>query len=340
MFKITKATKIVGKHADDVMLEAAAKVTKSAKPIPIHTLNDTARDNIVNNALEGVADNGLSAGRTRLPNANNDSPRASMNLNGRRKNSERAARRQIKEARRMNQAQYDAHNYDHSNDSLYRGEGLGKQNIGPDWDAQVRNSKNVDGNTVKPYGTDIVPYVSPAEQQEKMQQEILKVRKEKMKEQASGILKEKELEDANKTGWDRFKDRFHDRAAGSRFNSTTTANRRDYNNYIHSQGRNDYIRSNKEYQRMQRKLGIHGNFDGTGEGIDALNQAYKETHKSFIQKAGEKASEVASETNFMEYLGQGWDWATQDTQHALMVAGGAVGVGILGAEILDDDDDY
>lgn len=108
-----------------------------------------------------------------------------------------------------------------------------------------------------------------------------------------------------------------------------------YNTMLMNSGSTNFIDS-RQAAKLQRK------YEGmTPEEVFAARQ--KGMFGGLKDKASEvmdKAGEIASETNFMEYLGQGWDWATQDTQHALMVAGGAVGVGILGAEILDDDDDY
>lgn len=126
---------------------------------------------------------------------------------------------------------------------------------------------------------------------------------------------------------------------GETVSGTKRQNRADfattYNKMLFDAGRSDYI-DIKQAAKLQRK------YNGmTPEEVFEAKQ--KGRFGGLKEKAAEvmdKAGEIASETNFMEYLGQGWDWATQDTQHALMVAGGAVGVGILGAEILDDDDDY
>lgn len=187
---------------------------------------------------------------------------------------------------------------------------------------------------------EIVPYTDPAEAQAKF-------RKEAFDYNAKEFLRRQELNNANKTGWERFVDKGRNRVAASGFNSSTTASRRDYNEFLYSQGKTNYVKTNREFQRMTGKLGINGTYQGTAEGLDAMQRAQKGSQRGIFdglkEKAAEtmdKAGEIASETNFMEYLGQAWDWATQDTQHALMVAGGAVGVGILGAEILEDDDGY
>lgn len=159
-------------------------------------------------------------------------------------------------------------------------------------------------------------------------------------------LKRKILENANRTPWERFKDKLSDRVTKSSLNRSTTRNRRAYNEYIYSKGSNDFVRTNKEFARMQNQMGIHGRFDGTAEGFDALNRAHGRrvdaanmaaARAKAAEEAAKAAEDIGQNTGFLEYVGNAARWATQDMNHAIAVAGAGLGIGLIGSEILDED---
>lgn len=172
---------------------------------------------------------------------------------------------------------------------------------------------------------------------------------------AEYVLKRKTLDNANKTGWEHFKDAVSDIWVGSGFNKQTTANRRAYNEHLHSQGNTGYIKSNREFQRIQSDMGIHGTFTGKAEGFDALNRAHARVsgtgkknkggvgggataaHSGNINTDDKKvAEELGSGKKFWEYVGSGIDYATKDLETAMVVTGGLVGTGLIASELLDE----
>ncbi len=118
----------------------------------------------------------------------------------------------------------------------------------------------------------------------------------------------------------RFLDGVQERATGF-FNTVTgqnrrqtTAARREYNNFVASQGGNDFVTSNSQFKQMQKQYG-------------ASNADTPESLYENITKAQETSS-------------GGIDWAgiskwAHDNQ--LIVAGGIAGAAIIGANLLDDD---
>lgn len=49
------------------------------------------------------------------------------------------------------------------------------------------------------------------------------------------------------------------------------------------------------------------------------------------------AEEAASSRGFLDYAGDAVNWAVQDVQHAMLVTGGAIGIGFIGSELLDEE---
>lgn len=124
-----------------------------------------------------------------------------------------------------------------------------------------------------------------------------------------------------------------------------TAERRAYNNEMLSNP-DAMISSNGEYLKMRSqaraahgevvtnddirnvKIGGSGRQSGVGGGSEAA-------HAGYLADQGDAANDIATK-GFLDYAGDAVNWATQDMNHAVAVAGAGVGIGLLGSELLDE----
>lgn len=218
----------------------------------------------------------------------------------------------------MGQAAYNS-SAPHTNKGPNYNGAKGHKDYTDTWEASKKRSWEQRANTteVSRGREEIVPYVDPETRQS-----------EHINRMADAHLERRKLDEANRTKWERIKNKVSDIFTGSDFNRKTTANRQAYNEFLHNQGNNSYVKTNREFERMQSSMGIHGTYTGTAEGFDALNRAQRRIETEAAAKAAENASEGMDWSGISE-------WA-HDNQ--LIVAGAIAGTAIVGSSLLNDDD--
>ena len=139
------------------------------------------------------------------------------------------------------------------------------------------------------------------------------------------------------------KDYIYDRTLNRK---NITAERQAYNNEMLSNP-DAMISSNGEYLKMRSQArATHGEsvtaqdissikVGGTGKRNSGVGGGSSAAHNGSLADQGDAANDIATK-GFLDYAGDAVNWATQDMNHAVAVAGTALGVGILGSELLDE----
>jgi hypothetical protein len=126
------------------------------------------------------------------------------------------------------------------------------------------------------------------------------------------------------------------------------AERMEYNQAMHNAGTPEaMIDSTGEYLRLRNQVnsaaggygmaGVEDIRQAKMGGMGKVKSSYTYSGSSVSHGGQDDAADDIATKGFLDYAGGAVEWALQDTQHAMLVAGTAVGVGLIGSELLDDD---